>query len=235
MAQGPGPGSDPVSGARRAGFPPLADPPSEGGLAAAAPYLLATFKAFNRWFMLPAHRIGLGAWVSTPLGGWILELRVRGRKSGRIRRTPLNYLIADGAVWVLAGFGQRTEWYLNLLADPAVEVRLPARRFAGSAEEVLDPTVRAAIVPRLVRATGLPGMMVVPVPWTAPDEAILDATDFVPLIRIRKRDGTPLAAGADDPGGRGWVWRQAVVLAASVAGWRMARAVLRRGSRLPGG
>ena len=87
----------------------------------------------------------------------------------------------------------------------------------------------------VTRVAGLYWTMVVPVPWTAPDEAILDATDFVPLIRIRKRDGTPLAAGADDPGGRGWVWRQAVVLAASVAGWRMARAVLRRGSRLPGG
>ena len=215
VAAGPGP------------FAPLAEPPAEGNWAAAAPVLLSAFKSFNRWFMVPAHRAGLAAWVSTPFGGWILLLRVRGRKSGILRETPLNYLIKDDAVWVLAGFGHRTEWYRNLLADPAVEVRLPTRRFAGTAEEVLDPAIRARVIPRLVRATGLPGTMVVPIPWTAPDEDILDATAFVPLVRIRMRDGSPLQAGRDDPGGRGWLWRQAMILAASVLGWRLAKTLLR--------
>lgn len=208
-------------------FPPLAEPPAQGAWAAAAPYLHAGFKALNRWFMLPVHRAGLGAWVSTPVGGWILVLRVRGRKSGIMRSTPLNYLIADDAVWVMAGFGRRTEWYRNLLADPEVEVRLPGRRFAGTAEEVLDPDVRARMLPRLVRAAGLPGSMVVPSPLTSPDEAILDATAWVPLVRITMRDGSPLEAGPDDPGGRAWVWRQALVLAATVTAWQLARRLLR--------
>ena len=210
-------------------FPPLAEPPSGGGWALAAPLLRAAFKALNRWFMLPAHRVGLGPWVSTPIGGWILVLRVRGRKSGRMRDTPLNYLIEDGAVWVMAGFGRRTEWYRNLLADPAVEVRLPGRRFAGTADEILDPAVRARVIPRLVRATGLPGTMVVPAPWIAPDEDVLDATGFVPLVRIRMRDGSALGAGPDDPGGRAWIWRQAVVMAVALAGWRLATAIRRGG------
>lgn len=210
-----------------ASFPPLADPPAEGSWAVAAPVLHSAFKSFNRWFMLPAYRAGLGPWVSTPFGGWILVLRVRGRRSGVTRETPLNYLIGDGAVWIMAGFGRRTDWYRNLLADPAVDVRLPGRRFAGSAEEVLDPAIRARVIPRLVRATGLPGTMVVPSPWTTPDEDILDATAFVPLIRIRMRDGTVLEAGRDDPGGHAWLWRQALLLAASVLGWRLAKAVLR--------
>ncbi len=210
-----------------AAFPPLAEPPSGRGWALAEPYLRKAFKALNRWFMLPAHRAGLGAWVSTPFGGWILVLRVRGRKSGRMRDTPLNYLLAEDAVWVLAGFGRRTEWYRNLLADPAVEVRLPGRRLAGTAEEVLDPAVRARVIPRLVRATGIPAMMVVGNPWTAPDEDILDALGYVPLIRIRMRDGSPLEAGADDPGGHAWIWRQALLLAGTLAGWRLAGAMLR--------
>lgn len=206
----------------------LAEPPSGGLWALAAPSLRALFKAFNRWFMLPAHRAGLAPWVSTPFGGWILVLRVRGRNSGRIRETPLNYLVEDGAVWVMAGFGRRTEWYRNLLADPAVEVRLPGRRFAGTAEEVPDPSTRARVMPRLVRSTGIPGMMVVPSPWTAPDEEILDATAWVPLVRIRARDGTAIGPGPDDPGGRAWVWRQALVAGASVVAWRLAAARLRR-------
>lgn len=207
---------------------PQAEPPGGGGGAVASPGIHAGFKVLNRWFMLPIQRAGLGAWVSTPFGGWILVLRVRGRKSGRLRDTPLNYLIADDAVWVMAGFGRRTEWFRNLLADPAVEVRLPGRRFAGTAAEVPDPAVRARIIPRLVRSTGIPGMMVVPSPWTAPDEAILDATDSVPLVRIRMRDGSPVDAGPDDPGGHAWVWRQALVAVLPLIVWRMARNLLRR-------
>lgn len=208
-------------------FPPLAETPTGGAMAAASPYLHRAFKALNRWFMVPAHHAGLGAWVSTPVGGWILLLRVRGRKSGVIRETPLNYVIADGSAWIMAGFGRRTEWYRNLLADPSVEVRLPGRAFAGTAEEVLDPAVRARMIPALVRATGLPGMMVVPSPMTTPDEVIVDATAWVPLIRLRPADGSALEAGPDDPGGRGWVWRQALVSFGFLVGWRVLRRALR--------
>lgn len=204
-------------------FPPLAEPPTAGALAAASPWLHRAFKALNTWFMVPAHHLGLGPWVSTPVGGWIVLLRVTGRKSGLVREVPLNYLIDDGAVWVMAGFGTATQWYRNLLADPAVEVRLPGRAFAGLADEVLDPAVRARIIPALTRATGLPGWMVVPSPATAADEAILDATAFVPLMRIRPVDGSPLEAGRDDPGGRAWIWRQTAVMAATLLAWRLVR------------
>ena len=47
-----------------------------------------------------------------------------------------------------------TEWYRNLLADPAVEVWLPTRHLAGTAVEVRSPAVRARILPALVRSTG---------------------------------------------------------------------------------
>ena len=125
--------------------------------------------------MVPLHRAGLGAWVSTPIGGYMLLLRVRGRKSGAIRETPLSYAVLDGAVWVLAGFGPRTEWYRNLLADPHVEVWLPGGRHAGVATEELDPAVRARILPVLVRTMGAPAFMIGLNPWTAPDEAVIAA------------------------------------------------------------
>ena len=64
-----------------------------------------------------------------------------------MRETPLNYLVADGSVWIIAGFGPETEWYRNLLADPAVEVVLPTRRLAGTAVEIPSPAVRARILP----------------------------------------------------------------------------------------
>ena len=208
-------------------FPPLAEPPPpDGTWAAAEPWLRRGFKALNRWFMIPLHRAGLAAWMSTPIGGYMLLLRVRGRTSGLTRETPLSYFVAEGAAWVMAGFGPRTEWYRNLLADPHVEAWMPSGRHLGTAEEVLDPTVRARILPALARATGAPALMIGLNPWTAPDAAILEALDWVPLVRIRP-DDAPLEPGPDDPGGRAWIWRQALVLAACWLAWRIVRRPVR--------
>ena len=89
----------------RDAFPPLAEPPAGGSWAVAGPWLHRGFKALNRYFMIPLHRAGLGAWLSTPIGGYMLLLRVRGRKSGITRAIPLNYLVADGSVWIVAAAG----------------------------------------------------------------------------------------------------------------------------------
>lgn len=211
----------------RDAFPPLAEPPAEGSWATAGPLLHRGFKSLNRYFMIPVHRAGLGAWLSTPIGGYMLLLRVRGRNSGVTREIPLNYLVADGSVWVVAGFGPRTHWYRNLLADPGVEVWMPGGRHAGVAAEELDPAVRARILPALMKATGGPAFMIGTNPWTASDEEIGACLAWVPLVRIRPDDG-PLEPGPDDPGGRAWIWRQAVVCGASLMAWRLVRRMARR-------
>ena len=61
----------------------------------------------------------------------------------------------------------------------------------------------------------LPGMMAGCIPATSSDERILRCVSWVPLVRIRPADGRALVAGADDPGGRGWVWRQLVIAGAT--------------------
>jgi deazaflavin-dependent oxidoreductase (nitroreductase family) len=206
--------------------PPLADPPADGALHGLDPIAHRAFKALNRYFMIPMHRAGLGAWLGSPIGGCMLLLRVRGRKSGIVRETPLNYLVADGSVWIVAGFGPQTEWYRNLLVDPTVEVVLPTRRLTGTAVEVRSPVVRARILPALLRATGLPSFLAGVNPWTATVAQVTDALDFVPLIRIDPADGW-LDPGPDDPGGRAWIWRQALVLVASLVVVRTLRRLLR--------
>ena len=117
----------------------------------------ATFKALNSSMTIPLLRAGLGPWLGSPLGGWLLLLRVRGRKSGLMRDIPLSYLVDDGAAWVMAGFGPGTQWYRNLLADPDVEVILPGRTRRCVAEDVRDPDTRRRILPKLLRATGAGG------------------------------------------------------------------------------
>jgi deazaflavin-dependent oxidoreductase (nitroreductase family) len=159
-------------------------------------------------------------------------LRVRGRRSGLVRETPLNYLVAEGSIWVVAGFGPRSEWYRNLVADPRVEALLPGRRVTGTASEVRSPSVRRRILPPLLRSTAGPSLAAGLDPWHLPEDELLERMAWVPLLRSDADEG-PLDPGQDDPGGRGWVWRQAAILGAVVIGARIVRG-LRRGGRHPG-
>jgi deazaflavin-dependent oxidoreductase (nitroreductase family) len=172
------------------------------------------FMKLNRWMTIPMLRAGLGPWMGTPAGGWLLLMRVRGRRTGAIREVPLSYLVDEGAVWVMAGFGPGTQWYRNLLADPTVDLVLPGRTRRCIAREVRDPETRRRMMPKLLRATGAPGFMAGCDPWHASVDEVMSVTASVPLLRLEPV-GEALVAGPDDPGGLGWVWRQVVVLAAT--------------------
>ena len=205
--------------------PPLPPPPDEIGVVGALSRASrAAFRYANRCAMVPFHRAGLAAWLGNPLTGWQLLLTTTGRKSGLRRPTPLGYLVADGAAWVLAGYGPSTLWYRNLVADPEVEVLLPARPpFAAHATDILDPAVRTRIIPQLVRSMALPGTAIGDLPWRAPDTRILELTAWVPLIRLSPADGSTLVAGPDDPGGLGWTWRTLAATLVTAAAWRALR------------
>lgn len=65
-----------------------------------------------------------------------LLLTTRGRKTGKLRRTALIYGV-DGENYVLVasngGSPTHPLWYLNLVADPNVELQVKANTFAGRA------------------------------------------------------------------------------------------------------
>ena len=85
---------------------------------------------------VPALEAGLGAAVSNPFTGYLMVLRTRGRRTGKVRAAPLGYVIVDGAIYCCAGFGRETAWYRNLLVDDRVEVVLPGRTLTGTASPV---------------------------------------------------------------------------------------------------
>jgi deazaflavin-dependent oxidoreductase (nitroreductase family) len=69
-------------------------------------------------------------------GATALLLTVTGRKSGRPRRTALYYAEDGDDLVVVASKGGADEpplWYLNLVADPHVQVQVGARRTAAVA------------------------------------------------------------------------------------------------------
>ncbi|GAB3562319.1 nitroreductase family deazaflavin-dependent oxidoreductase [Amycolatopsis endophytica] len=92
---------------------------------------------------VPLYRLGFG-----PLFGHrLVYLAHRGRKSGRRREVILEVVRFDARlpeVVVVSGWGERADWYRNIQAAPALEVRISARRWAEPRQRVLeqDETVK---------------------------------------------------------------------------------------------
>jgi F420H(2)-dependent quinone reductase len=107
----------------------------------------------NVWlFRLTGGRLG----ARFPGGAPILLLTVKGRKSGQPRTVPLLYL-ADGDRFVLVaskgGMSHHPTWFLNLEANPQVEVEVGGERRAMVAQRATAEEKRA-LWPRLTQMYG---------------------------------------------------------------------------------
>jgi len=164
--------------------------------------LRKTFAYLNKFFMTPMFRLGFGAWMGTPFGGYIMVLKVLGRKSGKVRFVPVNYAILDGDVYCIAGFGTASDWYRNLLAHPRIEAIMPGGAIFGIAEPVDDNRLRLRAIRQVLINGGFAGFFYGYNPRTASDEQIQTSTANVPVIRIRPAG---VGSGAFDPGGWAWI------------------------------
>lgn len=145
------------------------------------------FRPVNR-LILALWRAGLGGPlnVTHPVTGRILVLSHVGRRSGRWRRTPLNYAPGEGEVYCLAGFGAQTDWFLNLQAHPAAEVWLPQGRFLAEASEVSDPGERLRRLRQVLQASGFAARAFAGIdPRRIPDEALEAQTREYRVVRLR--------------------------------------------------
>ncbi|HYL39951.1 MAG TPA: nitroreductase/quinone reductase family protein, partial [Candidatus Binatus sp.] len=151
-------------------------------------------------------RSGLGWLLGSPATGYLMLLRTRGRHTGLVREAPLGYVIDGGAVYCVAGYGRTTPWFHNLVADPAVEVVLPTRRFRGRAAPVTDRAEWLRTYRALIASFGIVGRLVAPDVARLDDEALVTEHAALPVVRITPEPGErSLVAGPFDPGGRGWL------------------------------
>ncbi len=159
------------------------------------------FRVFNKYFMVPAFRSGLGPLMGNPFTGYIMVIKSVGHRTGLLRYAPVNYAILNGNVYCLAGVGKATHWYRNLIAQPKVELILPSRPVAGVAEEVTDAEERLIILRQILKNSGFAGFSLGFNPHTAPDEVVRAKTEGLPIMGIRP---IGIGSGASDPGG--WLW-----------------------------
>ncbi len=185
---------------------------------------LRGFRWANRRLMLPvlSHPV-LGAWAGSPVVGWFLVLTTTGRRSGLPRRTPLNYAILDGRVYLLSGFGRRADWYRNLADDPRVTLALPGRVVEGTAEPVVDPAEAERAALAVARNCGFALVFEGLNPLTTTDDRLRAQLAGRPVVRVTAAE--PVRPGRHDPGSSWWLLPRALGVVAVLGA---ARAVRRR-------
>jgi len=168
------------------------------------------FKQFNRFMML-IWRLGLGPWVNAwpEVGGRIMVITHIGRKTGIKRRTPVNYTIAGGEIYCTAGFGSKSDWYRNIIANPDVEVWLPDGWWAGVAEDVTHTDTRTPLLRQVLIDSGFAARAAGVDPVGTPSEEFEAVTADYRLIRIRR---TEARTGSGGPGELAWLWPLATMI-----------------------
>ena len=168
------------------------------------------FKQFNRFMML-IWRLGLGPWVNAwpEVGGRIMVITHIGRKTGIKRRTPVNYTIAGGEIYCTAGFGSKSDWYRNIIANPDVEVWLPDGWWAGVAEDVTYIDIRTPLLRQVLIDSGFAARAAGIDPVGMPGEEFEAVTADYRLIRIRL---TEARTGSGGPGELAWLWPLATMI-----------------------
>lgn len=81
----------------------------------------------------------------------VMKLTTTGRKSGLPRETGVSFMPIDGKYIIFAGWGVRSDWYRNLLANPNVTIQVGRQTMEATAVPVDDPDRRQALM-RQMRA-----------------------------------------------------------------------------------
>jgi len=162
-----------------------------------------SFHLFNKLFMVPMFRLGLGAYVGNIITGYIMVIKSKGRKTGKVHYTPVNYAIQKGDIYCLAGWGNLSDWYQNITLTHEVEAILPSVTIFGKVDEVSDKETRRLILRKILQNAGFTGILDGLNLFKTEDEELLEKTSGMNLIRIHP---IGLGNGAFDPGGLAWIW-----------------------------
>ena len=155
-----------------------------------------------RWLArapLLLYRLGLGGL----LGSRFVRLTHYGRKSGRRYHTVVEVAHRDpdtGTVFVVAGFGPRSDWYRNLQVRPETDLTLGRRTYPVRAR-FLSPDEGAAVLRTYIRqhpvAARNLGRMLLGRPLTPDDLDAATLRAFAaahPVVAFEPRPGNGLRA-----------------------------------------
>ena len=137
----------------------------------------AQLKRYNP-LMVGLYKIGL-----LPLFGLsrtVMLLTTRGRKSGKLRSTPIGYFRIGGVIHLFSAWGKGTSWYKNMTANPnAIWIQIGLHKRPVHAQVLEEPgeierTVAQFVAESPAQAHDLFG-------WE-PDRDRIEAADFSAVI-----------------------------------------------------
>lgn len=152
--------------------------------------LRSFFRVVNR-FMVFMWRMGLGKFINIwpAVVGRIMVIRHTGRKTGKVRLMPVNYAVVDGEVYCTAGFGANSDWYRNIMANPAVELWLPDGKEPALAQDISDSPQRLFLLRQVLIASGFAASLFASMnPRKMTDEKIAAATSNYRLIHFKREN-----------------------------------------------
>jgi len=166
------------------------------------PLMRRIFWFLNKFFMVPMFRLGFGSVFGNPFTGYIMVMKPIGRKSGVIRYAPVNYTIHNGDIYCISGGRKTSDWYLNLMATPEIEIILPGGTVFARVDEVPDPEVRRVVIRQILKNAGFAGFFEGYNPFTITDDELMQKSADLPLLRFHPLG---LGSGAFDSGGWAWI------------------------------
>lgn len=178
------------------------------------------FWFINKYFMVPMFLLGFGPFFGNPFTSYIMILKTIGRKTGRLRYSPVNYAVLDGRIYCVSGFRQGSDWHRNLRLHPAIEAILPGGAIAGTASEISDMAFKTTVIRKVLQNAGFAGFFEGFNPFRISNEELARKTADMPLICIQP---TGLGSGASDPGGWAWVWTPVSTILLILAIWLILR------------
>ncbi len=134
------------------------------------------------------YRLRLG-WL---LGHRFLLLTHRGRKTGKLRQTVLEVVHYDHATResvVLSAYGERADWYQNILANPPIEVQTGGSRYAPQYRllEVDERLAALKIYQRRYRRAFQAVMRFLGHPYDGTEAGLRALADTVLMVAFRPR------------------------------------------------
>jgi len=168
------------------------------------PLIHRIFRILNKFFMVPLFRLGLGTYFGNPLTGYIMVMKAVGRKSGKIRYTPVNYTLSNGNIYCISGGRKSSDWYRNLMTTPKIEVIMPTGAIFGNVEEVRDPTERQIVIRQILKNAGFAGFFEGYNPFTISDAELARKSADLPVLRIHPPGVGNGALGTGQESGDTW-------------------------------
>ena len=176
--------------------------------------LRTVFRSANR-YMVFMWRLGLGRWAESwpGVGGRMLVLEHRGRSSGRVYRTPLNFTPGPGSAYCVAAFGPEADWYRNALAATDVTVWLPGTTWRARPIDVSSDPRRLHLIRSVLVDSGIAAPAFGINPRKMSDAELQHATRAYRVVRF------DLVERSDDrQADLAWMWGPAAAALMTFAG-----------------